>query len=292
MNLDIHNYYLNTPLPEPEYMKINLALIPEEIIKAYQLETIADDQGNVFIQINKGMYGLPQAGILAYQLLVARLAPYGYYPVRHTPGYWKHKTKQTAFVLVVDDFSVKFLNKQDAEELLTLLRKWYEIKVDWGATLYCGITTAWDYEAQTVTLSMPGYINTILKELNHPQPRRPQNAPHPHIPPQYGPLQQLADLPDDSAPLPAKDPYQPAQIVGKLLYYARAVDSTMNVALSSLASEQNKPTLRTKRKLLQLLDYCALLLNKSSARLKYEVNIQLGLLDIGYHNYVAAVRVL
>jgi len=257
MNLDIHNYYLNTPLPEPEYMKINLALIPEEIIKAYQLETIADDQGNVFIQINKGMYGLPQAGILAYQLLVARLAPYGYYPVRHTPGYWKHKTKQTAFVLVVDDFSVKFLNKQDAEELLTLLRKWYEIKVDWGATLYCGITTAWDYEAQTVTLSMPGYINTILKELNHPQPRRPQNAPHPHIPPQYGPLQQLADLPDDSAPLPAKDPYQPAQIVGKLLYYARAVDSTMNVALSSLASEQNKPTLRTKRKLLQLLDYCA-----------------------------------
>ncbi len=35
--------------------------------------------------------------------------------------------------------------------------------------------------------------------------------------------------------------------------------------------------------------YCALLLNKSSARLKYEVNIQLGLIDIGYHNYVAAV---
>ncbi|MFN9983098.1 MAG: dCTP deaminase domain-containing protein, partial [bacterium] len=35
--------------------------------------------------------------------------------------------------------------------------------------------------------------------------------------------------------------------------------------------------------------YCALLLNKSSARLKYEVNIKLGLIDIGYHNYVAAV---
>jgi dUTPase len=36
-------------------------------------------------------------------------------------------------------------------------------------------------------------------------------------------------------------------------------------------------------------NYCALLINKSSARLKYEVNVQLGLIDIGYHNYVAAV---
>ncbi len=36
-------------------------------------------------------------------------------------------------------------------------------------------------------------------------------------------------------------------------------------------------------------NHCALLINKSSARLKYEVNVQLGLIDIGYHNYVAAV---
>ena len=35
--------------------------------------------------------------------------------------------------------------------------------------------------------------------------------------------------------------------------------------------------------------HCALLINKSSARLKYEVNVQLGLIDIGYHNYIATV---
>jgi dUTPase len=36
-------------------------------------------------------------------------------------------------------------------------------------------------------------------------------------------------------------------------------------------------------------NHCALLLNKSSARTKYNVNIQLGLIDIGYHDYVIAV---
>jgi hypothetical protein len=30
-------------------------------------------------------------------------------------------------------------------------------------------------------------------------------------------------------------------------------------------------------------------MNKSSARLKYNVNIQLGLINIGYHNYVSAI---
>jgi hypothetical protein len=251
MNMDIHNFYLNTPLPKPEYMKIHISLIPQEIIDVYELWNIVDDQGYVFIQINKGMYGLPQAGILAYQLLVARLGQHGYYPVRHTPGYWRHITKPTAFVLVVDDFSVKFTDKRDADNLLTTLRQWDEIKADWEATLYCGITTTWDYPAQRVTLSMPGYVSTMLTELNHPHPRRPQHAPHPHIPTNYGPVQQLAEMPDDSEPLPETDPYQLAKIVGKLLYYARAVDSTLNV------EQTNKPTLRTKLKILQLLDYCA-----------------------------------
>jgi hypothetical protein len=64
-------------------------------------------------------------------------------------------------------------------------------------------------------------------------------------------------LPDETDPLPKTDRIQPATIIGKLLYYARAVDSTLNVALSALASEQNQPTMGTRKKLIQLLNYCA-----------------------------------
>jgi hypothetical protein len=45
--------------------------------------------------------------------------------------------------------------------------------------------------------------------------------------------------------------------MGTLLYYARAVDSTILTALRSLATEQAKPTQETMEKVKQPLDYCA-----------------------------------
>ena len=42
-----------------------------------------------------------------------------------------------------------------------------------------------------------------------------------------------------------------------LLYYARAVATTILTALSSIATEQAKPTQETMKKVKQLLDYCA-----------------------------------
>jgi hypothetical protein len=83
MMMDIKNYYLGTPLPRFEYMKILFSRFPEEIIQKYNLNALAVD-GWVNIEIRKGMYGLKQAGLLANQLLQTRLAPFGYYPAHHT----------------------------------------------------------------------------------------------------------------------------------------------------------------------------------------------------------------
>jgi hypothetical protein len=85
MMMDIKNYYIGTTLPRFEYMKILLSRFPEEIVHKYNLNTLAFD-GWVYIEIRKGMYGLKQAGLLANQLMQTRLAPFGYYPERHTPG--------------------------------------------------------------------------------------------------------------------------------------------------------------------------------------------------------------
>jgi hypothetical protein len=64
MMMDIKNYYIGTPLPRFEYMKMLLSRFPEEIIQKYNLNDIAVD-GWVYIEIRKGMYGLKQAGLLA-----------------------------------------------------------------------------------------------------------------------------------------------------------------------------------------------------------------------------------
>jgi hypothetical protein len=45
--------------------------------------------------------------------------------------------------------------------------------------------------------------------------------------------------------------------VGSILYYARAVDMTVLIALSSIAMEQTKATDRTLERCMQLLDYLA-----------------------------------
>jgi hypothetical protein len=89
MMMDIKNYYLGTPLPRFEYMNMLLSRFPEVIIQKYNLNALAVD-GWVQIEIRKSMYGLKQAGLLANQLLQTRLAPFGYYPARHTPGLWLH----------------------------------------------------------------------------------------------------------------------------------------------------------------------------------------------------------
>jgi hypothetical protein len=50
MMMDIKNYYLGTPLPRFEYMKMLLSRFPDEIIQKYDLNTLAVD-GWVHIEI-------------------------------------------------------------------------------------------------------------------------------------------------------------------------------------------------------------------------------------------------
>jgi hypothetical protein len=145
MMMDIKNYYLGTLLPRFEYMKVLLSHFPEEIVQKYNLNALAVD-GWVYIEIRKGMYGLKQAGLLASQLLQTRLAPFGYYPARHTPGLWLHKTRPISFTLVVDDFTVIYVSKQHAEHLRNALLRTYELATDWTATVYSGMTLKWDYK--------------------------------------------------------------------------------------------------------------------------------------------------
>ena len=75
-----------------EYMKISLAIVPEEIIAQYNLLQLALN-GWVYLEIRKGMPGLKQAGHIANNRLNIHLAKFVYSPVTHTPSLWKHATK-------------------------------------------------------------------------------------------------------------------------------------------------------------------------------------------------------
>jgi hypothetical protein len=267
---DVKNFYLNTPMAEPEYMRIALVDIPEEIINEYNLREIVHTDGYVYIQINGGMYGLPQAGILANKLLETRLRPHGYYQCRHSRGLWKHVTRPIKFALIVDDFGMQYVGKQHADHLLNLLKKHYEgVSIDWDASLFSGITFKWDWDKRTCDLSMPGYIESSLERFQHPKPTKPVHAPHRFNPPQYGVKVQLTAPADRSAPLQPSGCKRIQQIVGTLLFYGRAVDSTLLMTLSSLASRQTKATEQDASDTDHLLNYCA---THPNATLRYHAS--------------------
>jgi hypothetical protein len=46
-------------------------------------------------------------------------------------------------------------------------------------------------------------------------------------------------------------------VTGTLLYYSRAVDPTMLVALNAIVTQQASPTQKIMERVKQLLDYCA-----------------------------------
>jgi hypothetical protein len=116
----------------------------------------------VYIEVQKGMYGLPQAGILANQLLAHRLAIHGYHQTKFTPGIWCHVTHPIQFTLVVDAFGVQYVGKEHAQNLIDSLKTDYTVSKDWTGGIYCGIPLKWDYEIKHVGLSMPGYIKYAL----------------------------------------------------------------------------------------------------------------------------------
>ena len=66
------------------------------------------------MRMDKGMYGLKEARIIANQELVKHMAPFGYHPVQHTPGLWVHDNRHTIFSLVVDNFCVQYFSIEDA----------------------------------------------------------------------------------------------------------------------------------------------------------------------------------
>jgi hypothetical protein len=123
--------------------------------------------------------------------------------------------------------------------------------------LYCGITLKWDYSNKHVDLSMPDYIKDALHKFQHPMPKRPQYAPHNCTVPAYDQRIQYAPPLEATPPATSAEIARPQAIVGTLLYNARAVDPSLLVPLSALASQFSTASTTTINAVLHLLDYCS-----------------------------------
>ena len=79
------------------------------------LDERATNDGWVFAEVRKGMYGLLHVGLLAQDLLQERLATNGCIQSKFMTGLWTYSTKQ--FCLVLNYFGVKYMGRENTEHL-------------------------------------------------------------------------------------------------------------------------------------------------------------------------------
>ena len=114
-------------------------------------------------------------------------------------------------------------------------------------------------------LNFAGYIDKARHKYQHPMTKRPVNAPTKFKPIQYGAKVQIADV--EKSPQLAKERIRHIQdVVGTLLYYARAVDPTLLSTLSQITSRQSTATEEVATMIKQLLKYVA---THSNAGIRY-----------------------
>ena len=115
-----------------EYLRLKLTNLPEDVIGKYGIQDKATSEGFVYVEIHKGMYGLPQAGLLAHEFLEQIFQKHGYKQSKVTPGFWTHAWRPISLTLVVENFGVNYVVKENAHHFVRVLKENYEISEDWN----------------------------------------------------------------------------------------------------------------------------------------------------------------
>ena len=104
---------------------------------------------------------------------------------------------------------------------------------------------------------MPGYIENLVIKFKHPRSTKPCLLPHKCLLITYGAKAKLTPTANTSERNNVHRKRCIQEIVGSLLYYARAVNNELLVALSAMATRQSCATIATKQAGHLLLDYVA-----------------------------------
>ena len=67
MTIYVKDFYLNTPMDWSKYMRLKLSNLPNSVVQHYNLEEKSARDRYVYVEIKRGVYGLPQAGIVVHQ---------------------------------------------------------------------------------------------------------------------------------------------------------------------------------------------------------------------------------
>ena len=92
----------------------------------------------------------------------------------------------------------KYKGESHANHHIRALESLYKVTTDCKGKLYSSITLKWYYDARTVNISIPGYVQAQLHKYHHQKPRQPEHSPYCYERSQYGVKQKLTKDTDTS----------------------------------------------------------------------------------------------
>ncbi|KAL7486157.1 LOW QUALITY PROTEIN: hypothetical protein ACHAW6_012455, partial [Cyclotella cf. meneghiniana] len=129
------------------------------------------------------MYGLPQAGIIAQELLEKHIRAMGYHQSKINPGLWKHNWQPISFALYVNDFGIKY-----GKHTLTIYSKHSRSTMKYPATGMAHVTSGSPYHGTTATalstspcqatVKKPVSVSTTPNQPNHKTNLTPVHHKH------------------------------------------------------------------------------------------------------------------
>jgi hypothetical protein len=260
---DLTDFYLGTPVTLPlsqrQFIRIDIDSYSPAVLARLSLlpfiRTARNGKRFVIFRIDQTMYGLKDAGKLSNLRLVSLLSASGFLETT-TPCLFRHVSRPISFVLVIDDFGIKYQNRDDYDYLISCLSRLYHVKSHPIASKFLGFAISHNRSQRTLSLSYPGYVDALLHRLR-PHGVKPAASPAIYHPPVFGLSAPQHATTDSSPPATTAQKKELEIAIGYLLYYGRCVDGRVLTATCALASAQSTATLATMADLDRLLGFVA-----------------------------------
>ena len=102
----------------------------------YYLNGLVTPEGWFYLEIRKCVPVLKQTGRIANEQLTSHLEKFVYCPCKYTLLFCKKDSLHVTFLLLVDNFVVKYVGKNNAEHLISALLSLYIVTEDWEGSLF------------------------------------------------------------------------------------------------------------------------------------------------------------
>ena len=246
---DIKGAFLLTPMRNNNRIFIRL---PSDIvvhwIKLYPEHTkYVNAQGQMYMELDKYLYGLPEAPHEFNNLLDQRLQSIGFIPSKADPCLYVKQVPQGRLIASthVDDILLTTPTLEDRQWFEKEMKKHFELICQYDNISYLGMTVSRNPTTGDIQVSQEGFIKDLLKKYGCENISKPPKTPATD-------KLTIEEVKDESVLCSQK---KFLSLIMSLMYLARFTRPDILMSTTFLATRSSKPTELDMQKAMRIVRY-------------------------------------